>query len=297
MNISSAKRFLIKISPYVVAFLAGLIFFMSATKYITSFHDLLINISAAFFAIPLLYFFYDSVKKYSQIKLHKVILEYAKIQVDTEVLSILNQLNKIVFSIEENEFTFSSINSFLKIKKNDLEKALIEGEYYGFQIYKSWESIENNLCNTLKNPFILESLENEHKIILIELLTSINNLVFMSNNDDLYLPTSNKAIGYKISKGTDINKSNQTYPDRYIFLKQLPKGFFQVKDFGDIPKYNYSKCLDCYRLNEKYVQIFSDAIFLIISHIKKWLALTGYELILDEKMFKVHSSKNQKSNE
>jgi succinate dehydrogenase hydrophobic anchor subunit len=297
MNISSAKRFLIKFSPYLMAFLSGLVFFFLATKNKTSFHDLLINISAAFFAIPLLYFFYDLVKTYSQKKLQKVIMEYAKIQIDTEVLSILNQLYKVVFSIGENEFTFSSINSFLKIKKNDLKKALIEKEFYGFQIFKSWGSIENNLCNTLKNPFILESLENEHKIIIIELLTSINYLVFMNKNDDLYLPTSNKAIGYKIIKGTDINKSNQTYPDRYIFLKQLPKGILQVMDFGDIPKYNYNKCLDCYRINQKYVQIFCDAIFLIISHINKWLALTGYEFILDEKMFKVYSSKKYTRNE
>jgi len=107
------KKILLKSIPYLAAIITGGIFYFIATCLVANLHDLLINIAAAFFAIPLLYFFYETTKSFSHKKLNKEIYDYAKMLVDRELLSVLNQLQKIVYTLEEKDFSNEAINNFL----------------------------------------------------------------------------------------------------------------------------------------------------------------------------------------
>ena len=80
------KKNLLRVSPYFTAILAGFIFYLVGLKLGGNIKNLFTNISAAFFVIPLLYMFYQVAQKLSKKRLNKEIADYAKMQIDREIL-------------------------------------------------------------------------------------------------------------------------------------------------------------------------------------------------------------------
>jgi hypothetical protein len=281
------KKKLLKSTPYFAAIITGGIFYSLAILLDEKFYDLLINISAAFFAIPLLYFFYETAKSFSHKKLNREIFDYAKMQVDRELLSILNQLQKIVFTLEEKDFSNEAVNKFLSCKKEDLENKLQTNRYLGFQVFKHWEISEKGLHDLLKNPFILERMEDEQITAVIGILKSLRDIEAIQKIDELYIEVDEIAKGYKIQSGIEISSENKKFPDRQMLLKHLAKDKFVVYDFGDIPKYNLEKCLKYFKVNNKLTKLYAEVIFDLLKDINCWLDTTGLEFIIDTKMFKI----------
>lgn len=281
------KKILLKSLPYLAAIITGGIFYFIATCLVANLHDLLINIAAAFFAIPLLYFFYETTKSFSHKKLNKEIYDYAKMLVDRELLSVLNQLQKIVYTLEEKDFSNEAINNFLSLKKEKLENQLRNNKYLGFQIFKHWEISEKALHELLKNSFILEKMEDEQIIAIIGVLKSLRALEAIQKIDELYIETEETAKGYKVQNGLDMGSGNKKFPDRHILLKHLTEDKFVVHDFGDISKYNLEKCLKYYIINNKVLNYYTEVIFDLLSDINSWLDVTGLEFIIDTKMFRI----------
>jgi hypothetical protein len=294
MNI---RKTFLKVFPYLSSISAGVIFYLLGTQS-KDFKDLFVNISAAFIAIPFIYLFYKIVEKYSKKKLNKEIIDYAKMQIDREILSLINQLSKIVYPIEERDFTLRGINKFLTLKRDDLKKIISKREYIGFQVLKKWLVIEDNLHEILKNPYILDKLEDEQVIAIIQLLKSIRYLEQLQKIKDLYVDTGEKTSSFKIVNGKDLNEENAKFSDRYLLLKDLGNNKFLVADFGDFPRYNIDKLLRIFKINSKYIDIYIDAISDMITEINNWVDLTGGEFLIDTKMFRlgVHSINNRISN-
>ena len=150
------KNFL-KILPYLASLIAGLIF-IGIGFYLNTenenLKDLFINISASFFAIPLIFLFYQTAHNYSQKQLNREIFEYAKIQVDREVLSIITQLSKLIYNYKNESITFAGLNKLFLLKKVDIEKKISNKKILGFKLFKNWNTIEKNLENVLMNPYI-----------------------------------------------------------------------------------------------------------------------------------------------
>ena len=265
------KKKLLKSLPYVAAIITGGVFYFLAIFLDEKFYDLLINIAAAFFAIPLLYFFYDTAKSFSHKKLNKEIFDYAKMQVDRELLSILNQLQKIVYTLEEKDFSNEAINKFLSLKKEELESKLRANKYLGFQVFKHCEVSEKGLHELLKNPFILEKMQHEQIISVISVLKSLRNLETIQKTDELYIKTEETAKGFKVQSGIDINSENKKFPDRHILLKHLAEDKFVVSDFGDIPQYHLEKCLKYYKINNKLIVYYAEVISDLLRDINRWL--------------------------
>lgn len=289
------KKYSLKIFPYFAAIISGGLFYYLANLFDEKYSDLLINISATFFAIPLLFFFYGVANSFSHKKLNKEIIDYAKMQADREILSILLQLIKLVSDYRNKDLSNKAINMFLSLKKEDLEKQFIENKYIGFQIFKQWEINKTSLNDLLKNPFILDGMEDEQIISIIKMLKSLNGLEeFQKRNNDyreLYIEIEENISNFKIQSGKDLNPENKKFPDRYILLKHLQNDEFVVYDFGDIPKYNLDKCLKCYKVEKHQVKDYSSIIHDLINSVNQWLRSTGYEFIIDSQMFKMRKIK------
>ena len=118
-----------------------------------------------------------------------------------------------------------------------------ENKYLGFQIFKHWEISEKGLHELLRNPFILGKMEDEQIISIIKVLKSLRALETIQRIDELYIDTEQKAKGYKVQSGIEMNPENKKFPDRHRLLKHLTGDKFVVYDFGDIARYNLEKCL------------------------------------------------------
>lgn len=281
------RKTFLRVFPYLTSILAGLLFYLIGIRLSENFKGLFVSISAAFLAIPFIYLFYQVAQKFSRKKLNKEISDYAKMQIDREILSIINQLSKIVYPLEERDMTLKGIDNFLSIKGGNIKENISKKEYFGFQVFKKWDVSESNLHEILRNPYILSKLEDEQIIAVIQLIKSIRQLEQVQKIKDLYIKTDKTASSFKIVSGKDLNERNVEFPDRYLLLKDLGDKKFLVLDFGDFPQYSIDKLLQIFKIADKYIDIYADAIFDLISEINNWVNLTGEEFLVDTKMFRL----------
>lgn len=286
---------LLKASPYFAAIIVGLIFYFFGQNLSENIKALFINISAAFFAIPLIYLFFQVAQNISKKRLNKEISDYTKMQVDREILSIINQLQKMVYLIEERDFSQVGVDDFLSHTEDKLMQVLSEREYLGFQIFKKWEVTEENLHAVLKNSLIVSRSDDDQIIYIILIIKSLRYLENIQKNEELYVNTGKKATSYKIVAGSKLNADNIKFPDRHLLLKDLGKNKSLVADFGDFPLYNISKLLQTFTINEQHCEHYADGIHSLIKDINNWVRITGGEFVLDTKMFRpVSVSKSPK---
>lgn len=281
------RKTFLRVFPYLTSILAGLLFYLIGIRLNENFKGLFVSISAAFLAIPFIYLFYQVAQKFSKKKLNKEISDYAKMQIDREILSIINQLSKIVYPLEERDRTLKGIDNFLSIKGGNIKENISKKEYFGFQVFKKWDVSESNLHEILRNPYILSKLEDEQIIAVIQLIKSIRQLEQVQKIKDLYIKTDKTASSFKIVSGKDLNERNVKFPDRCLLLKGLGDKKFLVLDFGDFPQYSIDKLLQIFKIADKYIDIYADAIFDLISEINNWINLTGEEFLVDTKMFRL----------
>jgi dsDNA-binding SOS-regulon protein len=280
------NKYLLKATPYLTSILVGLILYFIGLNLSENIRGLFTSLSAAFFAIPLIYLFYQVAQNLSKKRLNKEIFDYAKMQVDREVLSIINQLNKIVYPLKEKDFSAEAINIFLSFEKDKLKEVLSNNEYLGFQVFKKWEVSEENLNDVLKNSYILARLSDEQIISIILIIKKLRHLEMIQKSEDLYIETGKKATSYKIVAGKELNEANIKFPDRYLLLQDLEDGKSLVADFGDFYLYNVDKLLYYFKINESYLEDYTESIFQLIIEINNWVDLTGGEFVIDTKMFR-----------
>ena len=282
------KKFLLAMYPYVICVVAGTILFVSAARLSGDIKSVVLGISGAFFAIPCLYVIYEAAQKFSNRKLNKELLDYAKMRIDRETLSIVNQLMKAVHTYDERDFSFKGIQAFLSQSGRQIATAIEGNEYLGFQVLKDWSTSEGNIIQILESPFILQRLDNNQVISLISLMKQIRSLEGIQRNaPDLYEITDKKANGYKVQAGSKLHNSNAKYPDRYLLLRHLSDDKYQVTDFGDFPLYQVPKLLHIFRVNKTYAQAYAQEISDLITAINNWLELTGTEFLVDTKLFRI----------
>ena len=154
-------RLFLKIWPYIVALITGYLLYIVGSKMEGDAKGLVHNISAAFVAIPCLYVIYELAQRFSQKRLNKEIFEYGKMLIDREVLSIVSQLIKSVYSYDMRDTSFQGIQSFLSLEKINIKGLIEETRYLGFQAFKAWCVTENKLHEILSNAFIVQRMDDE----------------------------------------------------------------------------------------------------------------------------------------
>jgi hypothetical protein len=286
------NKYLLKATPYLISILVGLIFYFIGLNLSENIRGLFTSLSAAFFAIPLIYLFYQVSQNLSQKRLNKEIFDYAKMQVDREVLSIINQLHKIVYTLGERDFSDKGINKFLSLEKKELKELLSKNEYLGFQIFKEWETIDENLQDILRNSFILDRLGDDQIISIILVFKSLRALERIQKNERLYSNTDKEATSYRIVSTKELSERNVELPDRRFLLEDLGDNKSRIVDFGDFPSYRMDKLLNLFAVNGEYLEAYAECIIQFIKDIKNWVDLTGAEFVVDAKMFRlVHKTK------
>ena len=95
------KRNILSSLPFLISIVIGVcIYLFSTTAQINNdLKSLLINISSALLAIPIVFLFYDLISKFSKRKLQKEIFDYAKMTTDRSILSTLFQLIGILYFV------------------------------------------------------------------------------------------------------------------------------------------------------------------------------------------------------
>lgn len=277
------KKF-IRLLPYVTVLVGGFVLYLLALHPVFGEHrELLVNIAATFFSVPLLVVFYEALRSFSEKELNKEIFDYAKQQIDREFLYVLGQLRKIVFPAESKENFSKTISVFLSLTSEDLTARLKKTKYIGFQVFKHWKTSEGHVAELLENSFILDKMENDHIILIIEFLKNLKNFERLQASDGLYKDIQQRAAGYSISNNDEKDGTPEIGKQK-VLLKFVKKDVYTVCDTGAIAGRHAEKCLNYYKISPEVAEAYAASIFDLLTVINTWLRRTGNEFILETKL-------------
>lgn len=286
MNTKKLYLIVLRILPYVCALLFGLGLFGLSSFLRDDWKSIVLGAAGSFFAIPTLYLGYECIKSLTNKRLNQEIFEYAKMQVDSNMLSILAQLQKIIYSNDHLDKTLEGLSNCLKLDKKKIGELLSKNEVLGFSALKHWEVPEQVFHDLLKNTFVCQRLSKDQVISIITNLKALRGFSSFLNSSDLYICTDKKVEGYSIVKGQDINPQNSKYPERYILLRKIGDDKGIVVDFGDFKGDKVNALLNIWRVNEKYIVAYAEFIFDILQEINTWVMQTGCEFLMDSRQFR-----------
>ncbi|SRR6056297_350020 len=287
LKICQIKRFLLKTTPYFVSFGVGVFFFVFSNKFNENFENLFLSLSASFISIPLIYLFYKLTKNISQRKLNKEIFDYSKMKIDKEILSITEVLFKIMYPYDKQRFNLDAIDKFLSFNLDDLKENFRNNKYLGFQIFKRLDFTQNRFQEILENPFLLDRLADQQIQSIILIIKKLRRIESLRDKNIHKKNNKKESDSYKIVSGKEINPDNTKYPNRLLLLKHIENDKHFVQDFGDFKEGNKSKLLNYFTVKESYVEVYAEKVFDVVSEINKWINISGGEIIIDTKEFKI----------
>lgn len=223
--------------------------------------------------------------------LSDLINEYLKVQVDTEILTIINHLRKIVWGYSEPNL-FKVSNKFMNLTDFEIIESLKNSKFIGFQIFKRLEVNEINLRTIVDKVISSPHHGKEVATVLIDLIKWTGGFD-KSNREikNLFVATGQKEERYKAVSGLEFNPKNTDLPNRFILLKKIDEQHAVVEDFGDfLGKDKIEGLISHYILNSDFTNLYLSQIRKFIKIAETWLYLTNGEFIIDNsKMFKIET--------
>lgn len=278
-----------KIIPFVACIAIAIILFSVSYLFTEDIKTLFQGLASSFFSIPLMFLGYDWVKNKAENKLNKELFDYAKMQIDAELLAILDQAQKLLFSYDEIDRSLTGIDKTLHLTNDEIFYKMKNMKLLGFQILKRWELPEKHITEILGNNYILQRLDRSQIMALIDVLKSIRSLTIFqaqNRNDIPFVKTKEMAKNYKILHPST-NPASTEYPDRYILIEKITDSKGIVVDFGDFCKQDTETLLSIYNIRPEFCEFFSSSIYSIVSSISHWGSITGNEFIIDLKKSRI----------
>lgn len=280
------KKLFWYILPYLTSILSGVGIFYLSFSFNENIKNLLINISAALFAIPLIYLFYQSINYLSKRHLNREIYNYAKWKIDRNIFSIIHQISKsYIVEINNNGFIETSI--FNELNKEILYNKISSQTYLGFQVFKKLDNLERVLERFIENPFVLNRLEDKEILSLIRILKKLVDLEVLIKKEDILILQKERFRDLEIVKSNDIGPYNNNLSERIILLKKIDENSGEVIDFGDFEPFKKDSLLNTYKINKKYLTELTNCLHDLLSEIYNWWIISGHKIMIDERDFKM----------
>lgn len=109
----------------------------------------------------------------------------------------------------------------------------------------------------------------------------------LQNTELFFIETTEKVADCKVVNGQQLGPYNTDFNNRFLLLKDLGSDNFTVLDHGDFPKFNQDKLLSFFIFNNSNLDIYIESLMDIMLEINKWFDLTGNEIIVDSKRFRM----------
>lgn len=207
--------------------------------------------------------------------------DYLKMQVDTQILSIINNLDKILFDYDE-DMSMVRFSRMLSLDYEGIKDKIVKRRFLGFQVFKNFKKIELELTNILMNITASTYFKKEIGIIIVNLIKWINRFDKFNSlrqSPDLFVSNGEKTDKYKTVFSQDINPKNE---EGYLLLEVIDDSRGRVIDSGQIQeKQKVDSMLNYFFINEKHSTLYVGLIHDFIQLIDKWISLTNDEFLID----------------
>jgi hypothetical protein len=204
--------------------------------------------------------------------------DYFKRDIDTEFITIINHIRKIIFG-EVDKNLLLDAGKVLNLEKEELVANIKDKDILGFHLFKNFEINSKSLKRQIDNIASVSNFKKEKIVVLVkfkEWLDWYNAFTNGRTYDDLFVQ-KNKAENYEL-----IVSKNQELPNRIILGKKLRDKQILVYDFGDIVlKDRIKKSTYYFEINEIHLDKYSNLLYNFIEITNEWLDKTGGQFIID----------------
>lgn len=214
------------------------------------------------------------------------IIEYIKLQLDNEILSIGNHVKKILYGYDK----YFELNDFMRIldlTKYEIKNVFEKTEFLGFQIIKDWDGYIGNLKKIIENPTFTKYIQEDKLAPILQLIDTLM-LIDLSFKQHFFFASLDKVEnGFAIIDGHAMNKSNPE--NSYILAKDTTvKEERRIVDFGIIYKYNLDKSLKYFKLKENASGLVGDLFSKLTKNIDSVIKNWGNTIIINPALFKAY---------
>lgn len=275
---------LLKRFPYSLALLAGLLFYFAANVLTGNLSGLLLNISASLITIPIVIFTYEAIQKRIAKESNRDVSQYAKMNIDRELLSLLNCVSPLVIGTPT-----PGLNKVLKLLSMDetsMRKVLDTYTPMAFYLATDWSYSENKIAKLLANEVVYNDLSIEERNMFIRLIGAIRALEF-ATDPRFYLASDTPNPKYKIVKGSEVDPTTKL-ENRYLLMAKTKKSNeFVVAAFNDINRGKYRiDLLTPMKIKSEGKKVLVGCVVEVLECISAWMDSRGNEFILDSRNFK-----------
>ncbi|ERJ89002.1 hypothetical protein HMPREF1989_00101 [Porphyromonas gingivalis F0566] len=211
--------------------------------------------------------------------LYNEVEDYFKKDIDTEILTILNHIRKIVL-LKTNKNLMLDIGLVLNLSREALRQSIANRSILGFSLFKNFESNADSIKKQIENISSIHNFKKEKIVVVIKIkdwLDRYNACTNGRNFQDLFLKEEEESNGFQT-----IPSEDKELPHRMILGKVLSKERLQVVDFGDIKyKHRIHSIMYLHHINPAYIDMYSNLLFDFIEITNEWLDETGGEFIVD----------------
>ena len=212
------------------------------------------------------------------------IIEYIKIQLDNEILSICNHVKKLLYGYDKY-FELSDFNKILDLTEQEIKKVLSDNEFLGFQIIKDWEGYIVKLKTIVENPTFTKYINEEKLAPILQLIKTLMLIELSFKQNFFFIQLTKSENAFAVLDGHAINKSNPE--NSYILAKDTDiRAEQRVTDFGIIYKYNIEKALQYFKLKTDASLLLSGIFSTLIKNINAVMNNWGYTIIIDPALFR-----------
>lgn len=208
--------------------------------------------------------------------------DFLKKNVDTEILTIINHLSKVLFGIQDKPNLLIHTGKLLNLKRNELFNILKNKPILGFHIFKTFEENYKSLRKIYENTISSPHYKREIIVIILKLLDWLAwyNKIMQERIYPSMFIISNVIVNRKLKI---IGSNNKDLPNRLILGECIEDDKYRVVDFGDIIQKNrLQNALVNFQISDdKHLEVYINVLESFIENVNLWLDKTNGEFIVD----------------
>lgn len=212
-----------------------------------------------------------------------IIRDFYNAPIYTTLFQLISDVHKMLFGYEYGT-TVRNISKTLNLPKENIANILSNSTMLGFQLFKSYGPIINELRIQLEKILTIRQFNDIYYVPLVEIIDTLKLHDKALNRwveTDMLELLSDDSDRFSLLS----NSSSEDRPYRFVLLHKI-KGkpnHGRVVDFGDIIKRKHQEALLwSFKLTEKCLNFYSGFIYELLKSINKWVDYNGGEFILDE---------------
>ena len=258
------QRLFLKILPYIICILTGIIVFLFEKFTIDpDIKNMVINISSGLISVPFVFISYELVKNITEQKIRARITGYIKFHVEKSLFGMLKYFYTWFFPTEKVAITLTDakLNFLFDMETLKIERFFMERKMLGFFVYKDISSFIEELGSIIKNPNINSYISTEEMVHFMDILRNIT----LIKKETLDFINEDKDTRFTIKTDPNPNNSELTLTNGNI---QIDSG-----EFGNLDK---EKLTEYFRVPTEDIELVAKQIHELLFNIEQILEIIDF---------------------